>query len=199
MSNKRRRREPELTYHIFSRCINKLFLMKKNRMKDLMILVLNMALEKYNFQLCNYVLMDNHFHFIIKTVNGGADISIIMQYIKSQYARRYNKLMNRTGPFWNERYSDRIIEESENPQKTFIKLIHYINNNPLNAHYVTDSKKYKYGCINFFINEDYNPPVKVSYHKYFQELGDTFKERMKKIMEFEESSKDHVFDFSFQV
>jgi REP element-mobilizing transposase RayT len=199
MSNKRRRREPDLTYHIFSRCINKLLLMKKDRMKDLMILVLNMALEKYDFKLCNYVIMDNHFHLIIKTVNGGADISRIMQFIKSQYARRYNILMKRTGPFWNERYGDRIIEESENPQKTLFNLIHYINNNPSNAHYLNDTKKYKYGCMKYFLDENYDPPVKLLYHDYFLELGDSFKERVNKLMKFEESSKRQVFKFSFQV
>ncbi len=199
MSIKRRRQEPNLTYHIFSRCMNKSFLMKSEKAKELMLLVLTMALYKFDFQLCNYIIMDNHIHLIIKTVEGGADISRIMQFIKSQYARRYNKMMNRVGPFWNERYGDRIIEESDNPQFAYFTLIHYIDNNSVKANYVSNSKNYRFGSTNYLIDENYSPPVKLSYHEYFLNLGSTFKERVKKFLEFEKTYKEHVFAFAFQI
>ena len=40
-------------------------MMKLDYMKDLMLEVINMALERYNFELISYVIMDNHFHFFI--------------------------------------------------------------------------------------------------------------------------------------
>ncbi|MFC1671227.1 transposase, partial [Spirochaetota bacterium] len=125
MSNKPRVCQPNLTYHVFSRCIDKKNLMKHKQMKDLMISVINMALKKYKFDLSKYIILDNHFHFFIKTVTDGATISIIMQFIKSQYARRYNKIMNRTGPFWNERFGDTIIENSKDPEFLFLWIILY--------------------------------------------------------------------------
>ena len=66
--------------------------MKPKIMKNLMIIVLNQALQKYSFQLIAYTIMDNHFHFYIKTTQDGETISRIMQYIKSQYARRFNHM-----------------------------------------------------------------------------------------------------------
>ena len=81
--------------------------------KDLLIDVLVMAQNKYSFEIIYYTIMDNHFHFIFRTIEDGETVSRIMQFIKSQFARRYNRKMNRTGPFWNERFKDSIIEYRE--------------------------------------------------------------------------------------
>ncbi len=199
MSNRTRKCAPDLTYHIYSRCIDKSSLMKPDKMKDLMIKVMNMAMGKYRFELFSYVIMHNHFHFFIRTVEDGATISRILQFIKAQYARRYNKLMGRSGPFWNERYCDTIIEESADPGTVFNYINCYIINNPVRANYVFDARDYKYGCVHFYLDEDYEPPVKLTYHKYFLNLGLSFKERVKKFLEFEEQHRKRIFPESIFV
>jgi putative transposase len=183
MSNRIRRCEPNLTYHTYSRCADKSNLMKYDRMKELMIIVINMAQTKYQFDLISYVIMDNHFHFIIRTLEGGAPISRIMQFIKAQYAQRYNKLMNRIGPFWNERYDDTIIEEQHRPSEAFHYINNYIVNNPVKANYVNDARDYKYSCIHFYIDENYTPPVKVTVHEFYLELGSSFRDRANRFLE----------------
>lgn len=191
--SKRRKCKPNLTYHIYSRCINKENFLNTVNVKDLMINVIKDAQKKYKFNLISYVIMHTHFHFLIKTVVGGANISQIMQFIKSQFARRYNKLMGRTGPFWNERFGDTIIEDTSNPELTFHYINSYVMNNPVKARYVSDARKYKYCSINFYLDEDYIPPVKLTYHEYFLKLGNSFKERVKKFLEFEEMYKKRIF------
>lgn len=186
---KKRTCKPNLTYHTYSRCADKALLMKPERMKKLMITVLNMALDKYNFHLSTYVIMDNHFHFIIKTLKDGPSISIIMQFIKAQYARRYNKITGRTGPFWNERFGDTIIEETEDPDSAFIYINNYIMNNPVRAQYVTEAKNYQYCSIKFYIDQKYYPPVKLTFSDYFLKLGNDFSERRKKYLEFQDIFK----------
>jgi putative transposase len=192
MSNPKRKCGPNLTYHTCSRCIDKSNMMKPDKMKDLMIKVMNMALEKYKFEFLSYVIMNNHFHFYIRTLEEGPSISRIMQFIKSQYAIRYNKMMNRTGPFWNERFGDTIIEESDDPEITFNYINCYIINNPVRANYVSDARDYKYGCIHFYLNEYYEPPVKLSFHKYYLNLGSTFKERLKKFLDYENMFRKRI-------
>lgn len=180
---------PDLTYHLTSRCINSAKMMKLDKMKELLLSVLNMALAKYSFELSNYCIMDNHFHFFIRTLDDSPTISRIMQFIKAQYARRYNKIMKRTGPFWNERFKDTIIEKTEDPENTYHHINSYIINNPVKAKYVSDAKDYKYGCVHFYLDEKYVPPVKLTFHKYFLKLGNTFHERMVRFLEFEEIYK----------
>lgn len=184
---------PEITYHTMSRCIETRHLMRPNIMKNLMLLVLKQALEKYNFQLVAYTIMDNHFHFFIRTVQDGETISRIMQYIKSQYARRFNKMTGRTGPFWNERFKDTIIEFSKDPERLFFIILLYIFYNPVRSKQVQDPRLYSYGCINAYLDEQYKSPIKITLHSYFISLGSTFKERVNKFLEYEEMYRKRLF------
>ena len=136
-----------------------------------MISVLNLAIEQYSFELAGFTIMDNHFHFFIKTVENGETISRIMQYIKSQFAQRYNRLMNRTGPFWNERFGDTIIEFAKEPVFTFFWIIWYLGYNPVRSQYVHDPRDYHYSSINCYLNENFSSPVKITLHEYFIQLG----------------------------
>jgi len=158
-------------------------MMKRDYIKNLMLTIIAMAQEKYTFDLISYVIMDNHFHFIIRTVENGAPISRIMQFIKAQFAQRYNKKMNRNGPFWNERYGDTNIEEQEFPEESFNYINSYIINNPVKANYVNNARDYKYSCIHFYIDENYIPPVKLTFHEYYLRLGTSFRQRADRFLE----------------
>jgi putative transposase len=196
MSNKIRRCEPNLTYHTYSRCADKLTLMKQARMKELMLKVIKMAQSKYDFELMSYAIMDNHFHFMIRTIEGGAPISSIMQFIKAQYALKFNKLMGRSGPFWNERYGDTIIEEQESPAEAFNEINCYIVNNPVKANYVIKPEKYRYSSIHFYIRGNYTPPVKLTFHEFYLLLGSTFQERAERFLEMGKKQLLRAFNYS---
>lgn len=184
---------PDTTYHTISRCIETRPLMKQKIMKNLMIIVLKQALQKYSFQLIAYTIMDNHFHFYIKTTQDGETISKIMQYIKSQYARRFNLLTKRTGPFWNERFKDTMIEFSKDPVSLFFIILFYILYNPVRSKIVADPRNYAYGSIKAYLVENYNSPVKITLHPYFIELGKTFKDRVDRFLELEELYRKRIF------
>lgn len=158
-----------------------------------MLEVLNQALEKYDFELISYTIMDNHFHFCIKTLKDGDTISRIMQFIKSQFARRYNRMMNRTGPFWNERFTNLIIERTSNPVQTFWNVFLYVGYNPVKSKYVSDPRKYTYGGFRAYVDKEYVPPVPVTLSEYFLKLGDTFEERRNKLLEYEELYRKRIF------
>jgi len=177
-----------------SRCIDKRSLMKTNKMKDLMMSVITMAQDKYIFELVAFTIMDNHFHFCIRTCMGGEDISRIMQFIKSQYARRYNRIMNRSGPFWNERFYDTIIEDSEYPRDVFIKVNLYLGYNPVKSGYVKDPRDYKYSSFNCYWDQNYKPSIKIILHPFFLSLGETFKECAQKFLEYEESFRKRIIE-----
>ena len=137
--------------------------------------------------------MDNHFHFFIKTLKDGEDISRIMQFIKSQFARRYNRMVNRSGPFWNERFGDTIVELTPDPPTTFFNILLYIGYNPVRSHYVADPRDYPYSSFKCYLDETYPSPVKITLHEYFLKLGDTFKERVKKFLVYEDRYRKRIF------
>jgi putative transposase len=167
MARKPRICAPGLTYHAMSRCIENTDKMKSTIVKDMVEDVINTALEKYSFEFISYSVLDNHFHFTIRTLKDGGTISRIMQYIKSRIAMRYNKMMNRIGPFWNERFKDKIIEFADKPEAYLFFLIWYQAFNAVRKGYVFDPRKYRYSSINAYLDENYESPVKITLHPYF--------------------------------
>ncbi len=193
MSRKHRKCMPETTYHVTSRCIERKLLMKSEEFKKLMIEVLNLALEKYDFELIAYTIMDNHFHFCIKTTKHGHTISRIMQFIKSQFARRYNRIMKRIGPFWNERFSDTIIEMQNDPIAYFITILLYFAYNSVRSNIVRDPRNFQFSSFRCYVDKNYISPVNITLHEYFIKLGSTFEERVKKLLVYEEMYRRRIF------
>lgn len=192
MSNPVRRCEPNLTYHVKSRCIELKNLFEVRYVKKMAIKVIRQTQKVYRFNYVTFNIMDDHLHFIIQTVEGGESISRIMQYINARIAENYNKMMKRTGPFWNERFSDVIVEEQENPQKYLLWLIWHLSYNPVRAGICNDLRDYSYSSIMHYLVENFTSPVKITLHHYFLELGDTFAERVKQFLRYEEAYRKRI-------
>jgi len=198
MPRKKRICEPNLTYHTYSKCINSEALMGKDGIKKLIMPVLVKTMDKYELEFIQYVIMDNHLHFVIKTVVSGASISQIMQYVKSNIAQQYNRKMGRTGAFWNERFGDVIVEHQNDPEKYFNWLMWYLGFNPVRAGLAGDPRDYKYSAIMAYLDKNYVSPIKITLHKYFIKLGNTFEDRVEKFLEYEEAyRKRHSLDFLY--
>lgn len=185
--NKSRRRQQltNVTYHTMSRCINKESLLKRPAVLTMVMEVVEMAFEKYDFILYDFVFMDNHFHLKIKIINENHSISLIMQFIKAQIARRYNKMYNRSGPFWNERFGDSIIEHAENPEEYANYLAWYFAYNPVKKGFTKKPGQYYLCGINFYLYENYKPPLPLEHDPYFLNLGTSFSERVAKFRKYE--------------
>ncbi len=184
--------EPGMTYHVTSRCIESRNMMESDFYKDLMISIIDKALKKYKFQLITYEILDNHFHFIIKTLHDGETISRIMQYIKSRFAERYNRLNNREGAFWSERFKSLVIELLKNPAIYFLWFLWYLGFDAVREKIVKDPRNYRYGSINSYLNETYKSPLKITQHDFFLQLGSTFKERINRFLYYEEAYRKRL-------
>jgi len=176
---------PDVTYHCYSRCIELRNLLSSDQVKDIAVEAIKMALEKYTFELIQIEFVENHFHFVIRTVKGGETISRIMQLIKSIIARKYNRCFNRTGPFWNERFKSIIIEEAEDPEQFFFRLLWYIAYNPVRKKVICDPRESSHGTIRALFDNDFKPKIAISFHKFFLALGHDFQERAKHFLEYE--------------
>ena len=167
---------PNLTYHVTSRLIECKNLMEDDRIKALFEYCITLSQAKYEFELINYQIMDNHIHLLIRTVDGGATISRIVQYIKSRFAQRFNKMMQRTGPVWNERFKDSIVEFADNPRMYLFNLIWYFANNPVRAGKVQSPFESYFGGSKAYFDKNFSPTIKITLHHYFLELGNTLEE-----------------------
>jgi REP element-mobilizing transposase RayT len=176
MGRPRRICAAKLTYHAFTKCLNSEDMLQKKYIKEILIAVIEETQKKYKFKLNAFELLDNHIHLIIQTENKHDTISKIMQRIKSVFAKRYNKLMGRTGPFWNERFGSKIVEQAKDIVSYFVTLIHYLANNSVRKGYVADPRDYEYGSFNCYLRKGYKSKLMVVVHDYFFMLGETFEE-----------------------
>lgn len=80
------------------------------------------------YKLRAWVIMPNHAHILL-VLKEGEHLPKIMHSIKSFSAQEANKIMGRTGQFWQHESFDRYIRDN----KHFASVVKYIEENPVNA------------------------------------------------------------------
>ena len=83
--------------------------------------------ERFEVEVYAYVLMDNHYHLLLKT--NKPNISNSMQWFGTTYTRRYNIRHKRSGHLFQGRFKNFLVENDE-----YLTLLScYIHRNPLRA------------------------------------------------------------------
>jgi REP element-mobilizing transposase RayT len=95
------------------------------------------------FQMLAWVVMPNHVHALIEVWQ--TPLSRIVQNWKSIVAVEGNKLLERTGRFWQPEYWDRFMRDVE--QK--LKAIRYIENNPVKAKLCRTPEEWPFSSARF--------------------------------------------------
>ncbi len=91
------------------------------------------------YKLIAWVIMPNHIHFLAVPLENFS-LAEITHSIKSFTANRANKILHRTGEFWQKESFDRYIRNYEH----FIKTVDYIENNPVKAGLCEDYRNWKF-------------------------------------------------------
>ena len=120
--------EPGAEYHVGSRINRGEKIFENPRSRELFLQVVGQAKIKYKFLIRVFSLMGNHFHFILKP-DESICLSKLLQWIKSVFARRWNKMMGLHGHVWQERFFSVIIRTVQMMEET----IEYILKNPKKA------------------------------------------------------------------
>ncbi len=132
MARKPRIEFPGALYHVFSRGNNKnpIFL----DVQDFRIFIKRIERyhKKYDFKLFAYVLMPNHFHFLLQTSK--TPLSKVMQGMLESYALWFHKKYKSVGHLFQSRYTPILCQQ----ETYFLTLIRYIFMNPVKAG-LTDS------------------------------------------------------------
>ncbi len=86
------------------------------------------------YKLICYCIMSNHVHFVIYKLK--LPLSKIMHSIKSYSANKANKILDRSGAFWQDESFDRSIRH----RGELAEIINYCLENPIKAGLVKDWK-----------------------------------------------------------
>ena len=76
-----------------------------------------------------------------------ASLSEFMKDVKQNFSKYYNKLHDRRGTFWGERFKSLIVEKGE----TLINCLAYIDLNPVRAGIVERPEEYRWNSIGYHV------------------------------------------------
>lgn len=124
-------------FHIMVQGINKeyIFEMRNNKEKYLKLIYSNTK----EIQIIAYCIMDNHVHILIQSENI-QDIQNWMKKANTSYAIYYNRVNERVGYVFRERYKAQPIKN----EKHLYLAIEYIHNNPVKAGICNRKEEYQF-------------------------------------------------------
>ncbi len=136
---------------------------------EIIIKSLNYCIENKNLQLYAFVILDNHFHFIIS----GNDLSNTMASLKKFTAVEIVKLVKEQNKEWllnqlafyKKKYKltsqFQVWQEGFHPEhvqnpEMFLQKLEYIHNNPVKRGYVDLPEQWVYSSARNYINNDHS-------------------------------------------
>ncbi len=143
-------------YHIVNRGVEQRNIYMDDEDHVRFLDILQESAEVYGFEIYAFVLMDNHYHLLLKT--SALNLSLLMRQINARYSMYFNKKYKRVGPLWQGRFKSWYVYD-ENYLQTLVK---YIEHNPVKAHMVTKIGQFKWsmssrysdlGCLNYTLIE----------------------------------------------
>jgi REP element-mobilizing transposase RayT len=96
------------------------------------------------YRLSAWVVMPNHIHLLLTPI-GEYTLSSIMHSLKGYTSSESNKILSRSGKFWQEDYFDRYIRDVDH----FEKAVVYIENNPVKAGLCKHSNDWRFSSAYF--------------------------------------------------
>lgn len=118
---------PDTFYHILSRGNDRkeIFCVKEDYQEFTQLL--KRVVEKFRMEIHGYVLMDNHYHLIVRTRE--ANLSRAIQWLGTSYSMRFNRRHRRSGHLFQGRFKSFVVED----EQYLSALCLYIHRNPIRA------------------------------------------------------------------
>lgn len=125
-------------YHVIQRGNNKEIIFKENKEKEFLIDDIVKRKISYGYKLLGYVIMDNHYHLLIQTLD--KSLQKIMHGINNRYSKYFNYKNKRTGHLFEGRYKAIPVQD----ESYLLSLIRYIHQNPVRAGMYCNAKDYEW-------------------------------------------------------
>lgn len=155
-------------HHVMSRGIEKRLLFMDSQDRDEFTKRLSKCVSETDIEIYAWVLMPNHFHFLLKT--GETALSQFMRKLLTGYALYFNNRHDRVGHLFQNRYKSILVQKD----LYFQKLIKYIHLNPLQAGMVSGKEglnEYKWSGHYELLNKSNQRIIKAD--AVFNAFGDS--------------------------
>jgi len=135
---------PGALYHVLSRGNGRQDIFLTDDDRGLFLDLLQEFSERFSIELYAFVLMGNHYHLLLKTLD--ANLSRGMQWFGTAYTRKFNLLNNQSGHLFQGRFKSIIVENDA----YLLRLSCYIHRNPLRAGIANRLSDYKWSSYQYY-------------------------------------------------
>ena len=160
----------DYTYHITVRCNNRQFNLNRPPCRDILLYAIQKAKDKFNFSLYALCIMSNHVHYLLQPADPN-DLPRIMHWLNWYAAMCFNRMLNRTGHFWEQRYFSAAFPANDHQRA--LNTLRYIHANPKAAG-ITNGFTYRYS--NYGTYASLTDDGLTCWHPAFLALGDSLDE-----------------------
>lgn len=137
-------------YHIMIRGINGEKIFNKEFYKTRILSIIKEVNVELEFYVIAYCIMNNHMHLLIKA--GEEELTTLMKRLNIKYAMYYNRLEERYGHVFQDRYKSEAVED----ERYYLGVLRYIHNNPIKAGVSRDIQSYKWSSASEYISHNIN-------------------------------------------
>jgi putative transposase len=129
-------RSNEFAYFVSTQTIGRRSLFQVERWARLMLSTLN-HYDSAGYKLHAFVIMPDHLHLLITPTES---VEKAVQLIKGGFSFRAKRELQWNGEIWQPGFTDHRIRDEED----WRKHLAYIQNNPVDAHLVSDAAQYEF-------------------------------------------------------
>jgi putative transposase len=119
--------KPDFCYHITTRCNNRDFRLTRFECKQVLLMATKQCRDKFGFKLYALCIMSNHVHYLLEPQQP-EELPLIMHWLNWYTAMCFNRLLNRTGHFWEKRYHSTGFANTD--KRRALNTLRYIHGNP---------------------------------------------------------------------
>lgn len=135
-------------YHIMIRGINKQQIFEDNFDYKKFLYITSDYKADCHFKLHAYCIMGNHVHLLLEVSD--TPLSEILRRIECRFVYWYNKKYQRTGHLFQDRFRSEIIKDDFH----FLRIIRYIQQNPVKAGLCATSEDYPWSSYHAYAGTD---------------------------------------------
>ena len=125
-------------YHVLSRGNDRRNIVVDDKDRNLFLDAVGEMSQRFEVDICAYVLMDNHYHLLMRTRR--ANLSKSMQWLGATYTKRLNTRHFRSGHLFQGRFKNMLVQNDA----YLLELSYYIHRNPVRAGMVKRLSSYKW-------------------------------------------------------
>lgn len=118
-------------YHVTARGDRREAIFQDDSDRKMLLAIVGQAMERFDAVVYAYCLMENHYHFVLRTHQ--SNLSRLMRHINGIYTQAYNRRHAQVGHLFQGRFKALLVDKDA----YFLEVCRYVDLNPVRASRVT--------------------------------------------------------------